>query len=188
MGLQKKYIHNITSEAISIYNLFQKKEGSEHISSPVGIQVLLSLIDETKPQHILEIGGGIGALSYAAVTHSNVHIDIFEDHPFCLQELKKNLEGFESRYTIFENYRNFTLPRTSYDLVIIDGGGHAFIRDLVTSLSHIKRIMIEGGRAEQRKQARRALRAKYIFRPVQYIDRTGKHKGAHQIICHKNNI
>ena len=47
--------------------------------------------------------------------------------------------------------------------------------------------MIEGGRAEQRKQARRALRSHYLFRPVEYKDSKSIYKGAHQIFCYRND-
>lgn len=187
MAILKKYIKSLNPEAFSIYNTFKQKRGSEHISSPVGINVLIDIVIELQPKSILEVGGGIGALSYTALKYSNAHVDIFEDHPFCLSELKKNLKGFENRYTLLTDYENFTLPRDSYDLVIIDGGGHYFIYNLISACRHVGRIFIEGGRAEQRKQARRALRQQYLFRPIQYTHSDGEYKGAHQIICCRNN-
>ena len=94
MALLKEYIQSLNPEAFSIYNAFKQKKGSEHISSPIGIHMLLNIITEVKPKHILEVGGGIGALSYTALKYSDAQVDIFESHPFCLTELKKNLAGF----------------------------------------------------------------------------------------------
>lgn len=187
MGVKKIYVHRFDARTYLLYNSFKQKMGSEHIASPVGIQVLLEIIEEIKPRHILEIGGGLGTLSYAALKFSDVQMDIFEDHPFCIKELQKNLRGYEERYQLLEDYNNFILPHTSYDLIIIDGGGHAFVHEVISKCQHIGRIFIEGGRGEQRKQARMALRQRYIFRPIQYMHSEKKYKGAHQIICRESN-
>lgn len=186
MAVKKIYIRDINPDALFIYETFKQKRGSEHISSPIGIHALLEILKDIKPKHILEVGGGIGALSYTALKYSDAHVDIFEDHPFCLAELKKNLKGFEDRYTLLTDYHNFMLPRDTYDLLIIDGGGHAFIYNLISACRYVGRIFVEGGRAEQRKQARKALRQRYLFRPMQYAHGDKIYKGAHQIICHQS--
>lgn len=186
-GVKTETIESIDQEVLSVYEAFKQKNGSEHISSPIGIQILLEIIRETNPRNILEVGGGIGALSFAALKYSDAHIDIFENNLFCLEELKKNLKGYEGRYTLLEDYNNFKLPHNSYDLLIIDGGGHAFIRNLISKCDHIGGLIIEGSRREQRKQARKALSAKYVFRPERYIHVQKEYKGANRIYCYRSN-
>lgn len=180
-------IDGVDQRAQEIYGRFAARSGAEHIASPIGLHALLAVVDKTKPKYILEVGGGIGTLSYALLTYSEARIDVFEDHPFCIDQLRKALVRYEDRYTLLDTYERYALPRTAYDVVIIDGGGHAFIYNLIRELDDVRVIFIEGGRREQRKQARRALRHRYVFKPVRYRDLHKKYKGAHAIFCKRSN-
>lgn len=181
----RNYIKHINLEAMNIYRRFLEKNGAEHISSPIGIHLLLKMCREEKPKRVLEVGGGIGTLSFAVLKHTNARIDIFEDHPFCINELKKNLAGYEERYTVLTDYENFTLPSREYDIVIVDGGNRKLLGDLIRRTGHIGRILTEGSRGEQQKVMRRALSKKYVFRPRYYNDAFKRFKGASEIVCYQ---
>lgn len=178
---------DISPDAWSVYQTFKEKNGANHIASPVGIHVLLEIIKTLKPKRILEVGGGIGTLSYTILRFTDAEVDVFEDQPFCIKELTENLRGFEHRYTLLTDYHHFTLPRDEYDLIIVDGGGHGFVYHLVNLCRRIGGIFVEGGRSEQRKQIRRALRARYLFRPIDYVHADKLYKGAHRITCYRSN-
>ena len=112
-----RYVTTIRPEALEIHRLFAAKAGAEHISSPVGLHVLLNICDETRPKRVLEIGAGIGTLSFALLKYTNAQVDMIEDNAFCLGQLKKNLVDFDTaRYTLSTDYQHFILPIQAYDL------------------------------------------------------------------------
>lgn len=178
---------DIDKRAHDVHGLFSKKQEATSIASPIGLHVLFSMLDELKPTHVLEIGGGIGTLSYAVLAYSNATLDVFERHPVCIEALKKNLAPYNGRFTILTDYVNFTLPRKGYDILIIDGGNLSVVRDVIKKTDRIKRILIEGGRGEQAKQARKMLRQAYLYRPMRYKHTEREYKGAHQMILTSNN-
>lgn len=165
----------IRSEAVDIYTLFKKRPGSGNIAKPTAIDVVMDICKREKPKRVLELGGGIGTVTYTVLKHSNAYIDVYEQNDFCTHQMRKNLKKFEARYSIIESY--LILPPTrKYELVIIDGGeakdhtnGYAETVWLFLSyLDFVNVIYIEGNRNEQRKQVRRALHSKGIFRPIRH--------------------
>ena len=120
MGSAKGKEIKISEEAINIYRAFKQKEGSEQIAGPITIQVILNIC-QNNPKRILEMGGGIGTISYTLLKNSDAFVDIYEVDDFCLNKLKENLSGLEGRYQIIENYRILP-PQREYDLIIVDGG------------------------------------------------------------------
>ena len=170
-----------SDEAVAIYNRFKDLPGSEHIGKPVSIDALMSMCREMRPRRILEMGGGIGALSHTLLSHSNAFVDIYEDNEFCRGELRKNLAEFRGRFQIMDTYRMLP-PEREYDIAVIDGGmgnpgdgGHPLAAQLFLEyVDSVKAVYIEGYRGLQRDSVRRALQKKYIcaFRPHKdvYVD------------------
>ena len=83
-----RYLKEIRSEALGIHRLFAAKAGAEHISSPIGLHVLLNICEEIKPKHVLEIGAGIGTLSYSRLKYTDAQVDMFDENAFCQGQLK----------------------------------------------------------------------------------------------------
>ena len=146
---------------------------------------------------VLEMGGGIGALSYTLLKHSNAFVDIYEDNEFCIGELKKNLKEFEGRYQIINTYRMLP-PEQVYDIAVVDGGngipgdgGYAQAAQLFLEyLNSIHVVYIEGYRGLQRDLVRRALQKKYVcaFRVHKQIYVEGKKwVGGLEVRCKKSN-
>ncbi|MCL9972290.1 MAG: rRNA adenine N-6-methyltransferase family protein, partial [Candidatus Pacebacteria bacterium] len=112
----------VSPEAAEIYAHFSAQEGSEYIATPVTIQAILDQNTKTPLSRVLEMGAGIGTLTYTVAKYTKAHIDTYEDNAFCIAALTKHLAGLESSYTLMTDYA-VTPPVRTYDLVLIDGGG-----------------------------------------------------------------
>ncbi len=173
-------------EATKVYDLFKKKEGSEHIATPLSISMVQKLA--RKSERILEIGGGIGTLTYAMLSCSDAKLDVYEDNNFCIQKLQENLREFSERYTLLTSYE-MQPPRTEYDLVIIDGangkkhdgGRKDVVFDFFSSICS-KIIYFEGVRRPQRRYVREALRGICAIR-IKRMSFEGIHKGGTVYYC-----
>lgn len=172
-----------------VLNKFKQLGGAEHIATVVNIREIIKICKEQNPKRILELGGGIGALSYAMLLNSQAHIDIYEDNKFCEEKLNENLKEFRGRYTIIPCYRILP-PESEYDLMIVDGGNKESFHPewfYIHYLKQIKAIYIEGYRRSQYAWISRALFNCYVYRtikiPGEEID--GKfRKGGTYITCH----
>lgn len=188
---------SIEGEALEIYNTFHMKEGSEFIATPVTIQALIDISKKTSIKNVLEMGSGIGTISYTLLKYTDAHIDLYEDNEYCQNALKKNLEQFEGRYTLLPNYKIHP-PRKRYDLFIVDGGngkrhdGGAIdaIDSLLNFIDDISIVYVEGHRYTQRARLRKILSRRYIYSLVEYdsvlVD-NGEFKGELTVYCKKSN-
>lgn len=174
-------------DAVKIYNIYHQKEGSIHIATPLSICVLRDLVQKAKS--VLEMGAGIGTLTYTMLTSSDVLLDIYEDNDFCIAQLKKNLQQFEGRYTLLTSYRQRP-PRECYDLVIVDGGngekhdgGDRHVISEIFSLIVPKVIYIEGVRRPQRKKIRESLHKRCAIH-ITKVPYFGEFKGGTVYTCY----
>jgi len=175
--MRKIKLNSFSPEAAAIYRDFKQRPGSGHIAKPVTIEALLQLIQKLQPRRILEMGGGIGAISYTLLKHSKARVDVYEDSEFCREQLRQALREFTDRYQIIEDYRVLP-PAREYDLVIVDGGsgrsGDGGFREAVwlylNYIQDVKAVYVEGNRHIQRLLARRALRHRFIYRLIAYAD------------------
>lgn len=186
--LKKIKIYSVSPEVKATHSIFSKKENSEHIATPVSLEALSIILKKHRPQRILEIGGGIGTLSYHILKYSNANLDVYEDLPFCVDALKNVLAPYGGRYKLIETYNDFSPSYDYYDLVIVDGGPKGFMREITNKLSNFRVIYIDGNRETQRKALRKGLSKKHVFRVKKYIDGSKLSKGGYEIICRPNNI
>lgn len=142
----------LKSHAENIYTYFSEKEGNQHIAGLYAIQKILSLIKENRPQRILEVGLGIGSISYAILTYHkennlNVIYDGTEANEFCLSQLEPNLQDLYSQLNIYSDIHSIN-HNHKYDFVIIDGTDHSIdlIKDRINPQGV---IFIEGHRLSQ---------------------------------------
>lgn len=161
-------------DAAQIHAYFKSQPDSQHIATEGNIAAVVEWCRERKPSHVLELGSGIGTISYATLANSDATLDLFEDNTeVCVPRLKENLKEFKRRYTIHSNYECFP-PRRAYDLVIIDGAtgrgnqggfiGAAF--SFVSYLEDIGAIFVEGNRLNQRSEVIEALRLRHTVRQI----------------------
>jgi hypothetical protein len=179
---------NVTEAAIEIRRRFSSLGGAEHIATLANMAGVIALCRQEKPKRILELGGGIGALSYAMLANSDACIDIYEDNDFCRIELEKNLSEFQGRYQIIRTYRILP-PERSYDLMMIDGGNKLPFEPewfFLRYLGHIGTVYVEGYRRSQVASASRALWAHGLLKTqkISGLVFEGKfHKGGTLLRC-----
>jgi len=150
-------LKNISNKELSetVYKLFSEKEGNQHIAGLFAIEKLLDLIEFNKPTAILEVGLGIGSISYAILKYAKMkNIDISYDgteaNGFCLDQLKLNLAEYYSEFNIYSDIDALN-KGVKYDFVIIDGSDDSLekIKDVITEKGV---IFIEGCRQSQRQK------------------------------------
>ncbi len=155
-------------ESEKIWQLFISRPGAIvddliGIASENAINGLIETIRHYEPRRILEIGSGIGTLTYTVLTtiHSlNIQRSddfIFfavENHPFCVNQLEENLADFQDEYYIASSMDEIGSTNVKYDLIIVDGGGDLgndmgvmVFKDMLASRGV---IFIEGSRLFQR--------------------------------------
>jgi len=181
--VKKIKIRSVSPEVQSAYDLFVGKPHSKHIATPISIEALFTILKREKPRKILEVGGGIGTLSYLILKNTDVQLDVFEDLPICIKALKENLSSLGCDYNLVTTYEGFAAQQKEYDLVVVDGGTEKFLREMVQSLDRIGTIYIDGSREKQRRAMRRELRKRYTFCITQYVDAEKKQKGGFAIKC-----
>lgn len=174
-----------------ISTLFKSKTGSGEIAGRVTLREVVRFCREHKPRAVLELGGGIGTISYAVLSNCDAVMDIYEHNDFCIAALGENLKEYKERIAVLSNYLTLP-PKREYDLVIVDGGKGKHARDggfprginaYIHSLDSLKTIFIEGERKSQRFWVTQALRTRFTYTPQKYYDAENKKKGMLRIDC-----
>ncbi|GGG99540.1 hypothetical protein GCM10011416_17350 [Polaribacter pacificus] len=134
------------------YKHFSKLNGNEHIASVYGIEVILNLIAKYKPKNILELGLGIGSISYSIIdflSTSNKDYNYYgtENNEFCLQVLPTNLKEKYDKINLFNEFKNIP-TNLKFDFIIIDGSDKS-LAQIKKSVSNRAIIFIEGYRIDQ---------------------------------------
>ncbi|WP_194767997.1 hypothetical protein [Tamlana sp. I1] len=138
--------------AYKFYKHFSNTEGNQHIAGLFAIETILNLVERYSPQNILELGLGIGSVSYSVIEFSkkiNLKMNYYgtEKNIFCLEELPKNLENKFNHIRLFSEAKD--LPRDiKFDFIIIDGSDDS-LKSIKNSVSERAIIYIEGYRISQ---------------------------------------
>ena len=74
---------------------FRARSGSEQIASAFAIAVLRATLDQLQPARVLEVGSGIGTLTYILTASSGREVHSVEDNTYCAAELRRNLAGVQ---------------------------------------------------------------------------------------------
>ncbi len=136
-----------------IYQWFSRSSGSEHIASWNAIKGLSRVLKRHAPTRLLEIGAGIGTLTYIVLASNRrkrtvAEFTVFEDNSYCINSLKKNLSVFENQYTLVNNLTQDLNQGQKYDFIIVDGGPPNLNVDKL--LSNYGIVFLEGNRSNQR--------------------------------------
>ncbi|MCB1034671.1 MAG: hypothetical protein KDD47_12640, partial [Acidobacteria bacterium] len=77
-----------------------------------------------------------------------------ENHPFCLQQLNRNLAEFEGKYRVAPGTDELKDQGETFDLLVVDGGGDQAndlgVQDVSGCLGPGAVVLVEGGRLFQR--------------------------------------
>lgn len=143
---------NNKSFSLKCYQHFAEKEGNQHIAGLFALEKILDIIKLNKPKGILEVGLGIGSISYTILKYfkesgPKVIYKGTEANEFCLKALKENLEEFYEDLDIYENLEHLQ-NNEKFDFVIIDGSDDS-LEKIKALISEHGVIFIEGHRAQQ---------------------------------------
>jgi predicted O-methyltransferase YrrM len=141
----------ITAE--TIFARFKSLPGSDQMASQHAIGGLMSAIRRYRPATVLEIGSGIGTLTFALVQAfaalgiDDCRITTVEDNEFCLRQLRRNLDGHLHRVNLVHDIGELTGRR--FDLIVVDGGNQRDER-FMSLLAQRGVLFVEGFRSPQR--------------------------------------
>ncbi len=111
--------------ANEFYNKFSSAEGNQHIASLFALKKTLDILKLYKPKNILEIGLGIGSVSYTILEYckrNEIEINYFgtEANEFCLKQLPLNLENHYGKIILYDSIDKIN-EELKFDFIIIDG-------------------------------------------------------------------
>lgn len=145
------------AQARAIWRSFAARRGSEHIAKATAIEGVIKHIHRVKPEVVLEVGAGIGTLTYAIVQslvetsggdNAAFRFISIEDNPFCLGELSANLGSNMEFVQVIPSLAHLPSDVTSIDFLVVDGG--ASDPRYFSRLANRGAVLVEGYRAKQR--------------------------------------
>jgi hypothetical protein len=153
--------------AESIWTEYALKPHSKHMATLSALSCLSQLMEERKPDRVVEIGGGIGTITCLMMAHEHppALLCTFEDTPLCLPQLEALFRALNpsflnptpDRWRIVKSKAE--LSNMIADLLVIDGT----IDDSDPALSCIRpgtAIFLEGNRGPERSAVIAHVRAK----------------------------
>ena len=146
-----------------IYERFRAKPGSARIASAFALAHLAALLRERKPRSVLEIGAGIGTVTWLLLAHPAgvERVVATEDVPFCLEQLDRNLTPeMKNRLHLVTEPGAFASVQGPFELLIIDGvwNWEAVAARLVEGSA----CFVEGQRKRERAGLGEALRGRNL--------------------------
>lgn len=143
---------NTNKIAVDAYKYFSNLEGNKHIATEFALKTILKVVHKYQPKKVLELGLGIGSISYSILDYclkSKNTIEYFgtEKNEFCLNAIKEYLNDFYYKIKLFDSFQNVPVDAV-FDLVIIDGSDD-FIKKVGSCISKNGIIIIEGDRIPQ---------------------------------------
>ena len=137
---------------IDTYKYFSTLEGNQNIATEFALKIITKFVKSYRPKNILELGLGIGSISYAILhycnaTNQKINYVGTEANEFCLEVLPKYLKEYYSQVTIFKTLDNVSNTE-KFDFVIIDGKDESLskVKDIISKHGI---IIIEGDRIPQ---------------------------------------
>lgn len=161
-------------DALALHARFRALPGSEQIASPFAIGMLRQWLWTRAPRRILEVGGGIGALSWVIADYLTylcgyAEAVSVEDDPWCRAQWERNLAPWLRRPILFDKVPAYEF----YDLVVLDGS--QMPPDGWACLAPRASVFVEGNRRGQRAELRAFLGAAkrpFAETPARPPDRT----------------
>lgn len=142
----------LTTDAKEIHRHFSRLPGSDHIAKEHCVRGLITWLKRREPKNILEIGAGIGTLTFTTLAaqseiygdnhRASYKLTSVEKNEFCLSELKKNLSYQWTQFEVIEELPRPPAKVGPFDFVIIDGGDQN--PNFVSNLSQRAVVFIEG--------------------------------------------
>ena len=144
-------------DALALYAHFKSLPGSDQIATPFAIGMLQHWLWTRAPRRILEVGSGIGTLSWVIadyLTYLCGHAEAVsvEDDPWCREQWERNLASWGRRPMLFDKVPVYEF----YDLLVLDG--LQLPPDGWACLAPGASVFVEGNRRGQRAALRAWMR------------------------------
>ena len=139
--------------ARDVHSKFCDSPGSEYIASEEAIDGLIRLLTRLRPTRILEIGSGIGTLSFAIIATMEVvrpaeyQFVMVETDDYCRSRLAANLGDLSNRATLLRSAGESSLRE--FDMMVIDGWDRSD-DEYLRMLAARGVVFLEGDREPQR--------------------------------------
>lgn len=134
------------------YRIFSHLEGNQHIASEFAIYHILKSVKRHKLKKILEVGLGIGSISYAVLQYfenknSAIEYSGTEENEFCKNALISNLDCHYKKIILYNDLKQINNVE-KFDFIIIDGG-NTELEKLSKICSKNAVLFVEGDRNNQ---------------------------------------
>ncbi len=138
--------------AVSTYKYFSDLEGNQNIATEFALKTVLKVIENYNAKNILELGVGIGCISFCAMKLSsdkklNINYVGTESNEFCLKVLPIYLKEHYNKIQIFAELKEVKSSK-KFEIVIIDGKDEN-IKEVESLIATNGIIIIEGDRIPQ---------------------------------------
>lgn len=131
------------------YEKFGNIVGNDQIATKLALRLIARHIDESNPRVILEIGSGIGTITYLLQLKSpDATVYSFEVNDWCLDQLARNVDV--SRISILKTNNELLSLKEKIDFLIIDDWLDYQSTFMLIATTNPETIFVEGHRRQQR--------------------------------------
>ncbi|MDN3676715.1 hypothetical protein QWY90_05245 [Flavobacterium paronense] len=138
--------------AVATYKYFSDLEGNQCIATEFALKIILKLVKNYKAKNILELGVGIGCISFCVMklsSDNNLNINYVgtESNEFCLKVLPNYLKEHYTKIQLFAELKDVKSIE-KFEIIIIDGKDEN-IKEVESLIATNGIIIIEGDRIPQ---------------------------------------
>ncbi len=144
----------------AVHQLFASRPGAEFIASDFALAHLSCLLNTAKPNSVLEMGAGIGTVTYLLLTHPQRPESIVsvEDNEYCLEQFNRNLPAqMRGGHLLTTDVHTARKQAKHFDVVIFDAENQA--EEACEFVGPETIVFVEGSRKYQRAAIQAHLRS-----------------------------
>ena len=139
--------NEVLVSAETVHHIFSGKDGSSHIATISSLYNILVLTKTYDFSLVVDIGSGIGTISYLVLENTNLPVISYETNSWCIEHQMKNLKECRN-YNLHTSIDEFLKSLDKEYFLIIDD--YLSWKNLIRILSRTpKVIFIEGYRNKQ---------------------------------------
>lgn len=143
---------NNQNVAVTTYKYFSGLDGNQYIATEFALKAILNVVEKYKAKNILELGVGIGCITFCIMKFSNINNSKInyigtESNEFCLKVLPNYLKEYYNKIQIFPQLKDVS-SNEKFDIIIVDGKDENVVK-IESFIANKGIIIIEGDRIEQ---------------------------------------
>ena len=149
---------NEVTTARQIWHRFSQLPGSQHIARQYAVYGLIHWLRKVQPRLVVEVGAGIGTLTYTSLVALNdlygndrqagFRFVTIENDTFCLEQLRRNLDSWQPDMEVIHEVDQLA-GLGPIEFLIIDGGDPKET-GYYTNLAPGAVVFVESNRGDQR--------------------------------------